>query len=342
MSRALKKAELGPNGLTPLKVVPPQVQVKPLKFNTVDFMSFCTQEPEPLDFVLPGFLAGTVGALVAPGSTGKSMLALQIAIKIAGGHSPFPLHTKTGPVLYLAAEDPAVVLQHRIHKIAKHIGNISLISKNLRLAPCDGMNIQNADVEAGIIASGTGCRLIILDTLRRFHEDEENDGRAMVAVIAAMERVAKATGASVLFIHHASKSAAVNGQGGTQQASRGSSVLVDNIRWQGFLAGMTCDEADERGVPLTDRRLYVRWGASKINYSAPMQDVWLMRSGGGLLVPADFGPNPLSRCQYADYPVSGFELPTAPPPLRESEGDGFDEMIAQAHAHKEASDVCSF
>ncbi|WP_223925546.1 AAA family ATPase, partial [Aeromonas caviae] len=35
------------------------------------------QEPPQLDFIWPGFLAGTVGALVAPGATGKSFWALQ-------------------------------------------------------------------------------------------------------------------------------------------------------------------------------------------------------------------------------------------------------------------------
>jgi len=45
--------------------------------------------PPDLDFVWPGFLAGSVGALVAPGATGKSFWALEammsIACSVAGG-----------------------------------------------------------------------------------------------------------------------------------------------------------------------------------------------------------------------------------------------------------------
>lgn len=39
--------------------------------------------PPPIDFIWPGFIAGTVGALVAPGATGKSYWALQAAMSVA-------------------------------------------------------------------------------------------------------------------------------------------------------------------------------------------------------------------------------------------------------------------
>lgn len=45
---------------------------------------FLNQAPE-LDMVLPGLLNGTVGSIVAPGATGKSWLALEIALNLAAG-----------------------------------------------------------------------------------------------------------------------------------------------------------------------------------------------------------------------------------------------------------------
>ena len=55
----------------------------------IDLMWAFENEPPPLDFIWPGFLAGTVGALVAPGATGKSYWALEaamcIACSVAGG-----------------------------------------------------------------------------------------------------------------------------------------------------------------------------------------------------------------------------------------------------------------
>ena len=38
----------------------------------IDVLAAFECEPPVLDFIWPGFLAGTVGALVAPGATGKS------------------------------------------------------------------------------------------------------------------------------------------------------------------------------------------------------------------------------------------------------------------------------
>jgi RecA-family ATPase len=132
----------------------------------------------------------------------------------------------------------------------------------------------------------TDRRLLILDTLRRFHACEENDSGAMAKVIGRMEAIAARTGCSIVFLHHSSKSAAMGGQGDQQQASRGSSVLVDNIRWQGFLAGMGPDEVEQYGIEEGMRRIFVRFGVSKSNYGAPRDDRWYRRHEGGVLQPA--------------------------------------------------------
>ncbi|XEV12946.1 AAA family ATPase [Vibrio alginolyticus] len=51
----------------------------------LDLRSAVENEPKPLDFVFPGFKSGAVGALVSPGGTGKTMLALQVAVTVATG-----------------------------------------------------------------------------------------------------------------------------------------------------------------------------------------------------------------------------------------------------------------
>ncbi|KAG1246205.1 hypothetical protein G6F65_020809 [Rhizopus arrhizus] len=76
------------------------------------------------------------------------------------------------------------------------------------------------------------------------------------------------------------------GAGDQQQASRGSSVLVDNIRWQSYLSGMTQAEAEEWGVDEGQRGYFVRYGVSKANYGAPFQECWFRRHEGGVLKPA--------------------------------------------------------
>lgn len=104
--------------------------------------------------------------------------------------------------------------------------------------------------------------------------------------IGRMEAIAADTGCSIVFLHHASKGAAMMGAGDQQQASRGSSVLVDNIRWQSYLSSMTSAEAEEWGVDDDQRRFFVRFGVSKANYGAPFADRWFRRHDGGVLKPA--------------------------------------------------------
>lgn len=72
------------------------------------------REMIPSDFVLPGFIAGTLGALIAPGSTGKSMLAMQLAALFAGADTiGAEWKLKVGDVLSLAVEDPENELYNR-------------------------------------------------------------------------------------------------------------------------------------------------------------------------------------------------------------------------------------
>ena len=138
----------------------------------------------------------------------------------------------------------------------------------------------------GLKRAAEGRRLMVLDTLRRFHIEEENASGPMAQVIGRMEAIAADTGCSIVFLHHASKGAAMMGAGDQQQASRGSSVLVDNIRWQSYLSSMTSAEAEEWGVDDDQRRFFVRFGVSKANYGAPFADRWFRRHDGGVLKPA--------------------------------------------------------
>jgi hypothetical protein len=78
---------------------------------SLDIMTAFENDPPELDFVLPGYLTGTVGALVAPGATGKSFFALEaamsIACSVAGGDLLGLQPPRSGRVVYLAGEEPA-------------------------------------------------------------------------------------------------------------------------------------------------------------------------------------------------------------------------------------------
>lgn len=261
--------------------------------------SLCPQElrsafvepPKPLDFVLPGLPVGCVGALVSPGGVGKSMLALQLAMQISGGPDWIGLgNLGRGAVLYLPAEDPWPVLHQRLFALG---GGLDAelranVERDLRLISLQGAspNVLDSNWWEAIAMWAEGVRLVVIDTLRRFHDADENAACAMTQVLGQLERLAMLKGCAVLFVHHTSKSAAFQEAGDLQQASRGSSVLVDNVRWQAYLATMTKKEAQKLGVSVEKSQLYVRFGVSKSNYGPPLPERWLERKDGGVLYPA--------------------------------------------------------
>lgn len=221
----------------------------------------------------------------------KSMLALQLAAQIAGGPDLLEVgELPTGPVIYLPAEDPPTAIHHRLHALGAHLSaeERQAVADGLLIQPLIGSlpNIMAPEWFDGLKRAAEGRRLMVLDTLRRFHIEEENASGPMAQVIGRMEAIAADTGCSIVFLHHASKGAAMMGAGDQQQASRGSSVLVDNIRWQSYLSSMTSAEAEEWGVDDDQRRFFVRFGVSKANYGAPFADRWFRRHDGGVLKPA--------------------------------------------------------
>jgi len=252
--------------------------------------------PPPMDFVLPGLLAGTVGAIISPGGAGKSMLALELAILVATGFdiSGFGQgeDRHTGKVAFLAAEDPEISIYHRLHAIGKYLDSNAqeIVHEDIEIEALCGTAIEIMQPEslAMVESFATNRRLLFLDTLRRFHGLDENSSSEMAMLMSILEGIAKRTSCTILFLHHASKAAAMGGMGDIQQASRGSSVLTDNVRWQMYLS--TCSKAEAEGLEIDEsmRKYFVRAGVSKQNYGLPTPDIWLRRAEGGVLVPAEF------------------------------------------------------
>lgn len=274
----------------------------------LDILAAFTQDPPELQFVLPGLLKGTVGALVAPGASGKSFLALEIAASIAATpfnddlYDGFGINPKSrGGVLYLALEDPAVVLQRRLHSMGQNIPpqHKTAMAINLVIEPMLGLglDLMRDDHLNWITQQATGRQLVVIDTLSRAHQLDENSNGDMSLLLRRLEAVGAQSGAAVLFIHHISKGASRDAQGADQFAARGASVLVENARYVSYLAKMSEKEAEkwsERvdGAALHSDRVssFVKWGVSKQNYDVTPHEKWFKRSEGGVLLPADLKP----------------------------------------------------
>ena len=87
------------------------------------------------------------------------------------------------------------------------------VADGLLIQPLIGSlpNIMAPEWFDGLKRAAEGRRLMVLDTLRRFHIEEENASGPMAQVIGRMEAIAADTGCSIVFLHHASKGAAIMG-----------------------------------------------------------------------------------------------------------------------------------
>lgn len=261
----------------------------------LDLRKCFSEEPTPLDFVLPGLLSGTVGALVAAGGSSKSAVAMQAAVAVAGGPDTLKLaeidnqELKTGRVVYVAAEDPANLLHHRMHALGEFVSpdQREQLAERLEIYPANGLlvNVLNDSWMQWVYGVAENARLVIIDTLRRVHSLDENDSGAMAHLVGFLESVCHKTGTTILYVHHTNKMGATTGD---QTATRGSSVLTDNARLQLNLVTMQPDEAKALGVDAECRRNFVRMIYAKTNYCAPYADRWFRRREGGRLEPATF------------------------------------------------------
>ena len=241
-----------------------------------------------------------MGALFAPGATSKSFFALQAGIAIASGADMLGIGIeRTGRVVYLGLEDRDDILHHRAYAIGQRLSpearEAAAEKFDILSLYGDGLDIMSADDSKAIVGYCRDARLIIVDTFSRAHRLDENSNSDMARALSRLEWITRETGAGLLFLHHISKGAGRNGEGGDQHAARGASALTDNARYAAALsrmsAGMAAQLVDrEMALALigeADRGRYVQLTIPKNNYAAPIADRWYRRGAGGVLEPAE-------------------------------------------------------
>lgn len=271
----------------------------------LDFAQLATTDAPPRDEVLPGLVAGSVGGIIATGGSRKSYFALQTAAAVAGGVDTLGIAPRaTGRVVLLALEDQQQIIHERSRALAKNWSAdvVERVHENLEIWPLvgAGANLLNPVFLAWLRLKIEGARLVIIDTMRRIHQLDENDNGEMSAVLAVFEQLCAELSVTVIFLHHTAKGS----ERGDAQASRGASALTDNARWILRLDNMKADEAEKwsdrafDGRPIgADRAgFFVQMTHAKCNYGiapkdtfspgAPkMTDQWFQAGAGGILAP---------------------------------------------------------
>lgn len=176
-------------------------------------------EYEAPDEIIEGLIvAGSQTVIYGDSNSGKTFFALSLATAIAEGRECYNRKTEQGLVVYLATEAPASI-RARMQAIKRHLG---CTLSNLAIVPVP-INFYDGDSDAIAVVDAVRqiemikkmpVRLIVGDTLARMCAGaNENSGEDMGPVMSRFDRVATATGAAMVIIHHTGKDQARGARG---------------------------------------------------------------------------------------------------------------------------------
>ncbi len=223
--------------------------MKPLVLETAATLSSINKPPMLIEEILP---EGSITCVVGPTYSGKTFFALEAACAVAFG-SPFmgKWTPSPGNVLFIEQDSPKydtgralyAMLRTQIDELhATQYGEHRL--EALRIAWHQQLNLTRTEDVGRIVATANnlwtplgfqggkelghkGCKLIVLDTFKRIHTAQENDATEMQVILDRMDHIREATGAAIIFNHHATKP-----RPDMPATIRGSTVIegsVDNI-----------------------------------------------------------------------------------------------------------------
>jgi hypothetical protein len=287
------------------------------------------------------YLRQSLSLTVAPGGTGKSLLAINDALSIAAGRSLLGMHCYgKRRVLYMnGGEDSQAVITARIDAAMHEAGitdeqlggrlfvlDAPSLAKRLGLAsgldiklaheiPHEGARVNRELLDVLInFLQANSIDVLILDPLKHFHLVNENDNGQVNEFAMALVEIAERANCAVEAVHHSTKDARRNaGNAGIAQA-RGASALVDKVRTARFLAPMTNDDAKIFGLP--GPRSYVSVCDDKSNYAAKL---------GRLYFKICSKPMGNETPQYPDGDTHGVLEHYRPPAVEEA--DGMTELL---------------
>ena len=177
----------------------------------------------PVEFLVDGLITDTGFTMMygAPG-TGKSFLAIDIALSVAHGQPWQGQGVKQGPVLYIAGEGIGG-FGKRWKAWERHHGKVD--EPDLYLLPT-AVNFREPEDIARLVATiediDQPFSLVIVDTVARaIAGAEENSSTDMGLFVAACDEIKALTGGALLAVHHAGKDA--------NRGARGSTALLGAV-----------------------------------------------------------------------------------------------------------------
>ena len=257
-----------------------------LKDTNVDASRLKGYEPAPREWVVDYRIPrAEVTLFSGPGGLGKSTLAIQLQIAMAGGLDWLGYKTRQGRSVGFYCEESLDEAARRMKAIRHRLGVSwddmeqvsfhSLKGEELYLAeidrytswiePTDLMYAMQMEVEK------LNAKLLILDSLNRLFSGNENDRVQVSGWLRMLERVATESDVAILLLSHPSKSGEIDGSGYS-----GSTAWHSMVRSRCYLSYQKIDPEIASPEDLENPLLILKWG--KANYAARARDLELERS----------------------------------------------------------------
>lgn len=212
----------------------------------------------------------TVTLFGGDGGTGKSLLALQLAVAVASKGGWLGKGVETGPVIYMSAEDDNDELHRRLADILRaenrdwdDIESLtvrSLAGEDALLAIEGQVSLIKSELfnELEHRAEGAAPALIVVDTLADVYPSNENDRAKVRQFIGLLRGLALRQNCAVMLLGHPSLTGMASGTG-----SSGSTAWNNSVRSRLYLSRITDNgfEADpDKRVMTTMKANYGRVG----------------------------------------------------------------------------------
>ena len=159
----------------------------------------------PINWVVPGVLPEGLTILAGKPKLGKSWLALDMALAVAGGGSVLGRECDPGPALYLALEDNQRRLQRRLNRIEPHLSWPADLELNTRWPRLDQGGLKAIEQW---LKTRDGAKLVIVDTLAVVRPQGKATDATYTndyAALRGLHQMASTTGIAIMVVHHLRK-----------------------------------------------------------------------------------------------------------------------------------------
>jgi RecA-family ATPase len=258
----------------------------------------------PRDWLVPDLIpAGTVTLLAGDGGTGKSLIALQLAVACALGKPWLGRGVASGRALFISAEDDEEELHRRLSDVvqAEDMDLADLDQLTLRSLAGEDALLAALDVRTGILRASDLHReldafltelrpvVLVLDTLADLFPGNENDRAQARQFVSLLRGLAMRHQCAVVLLSHPSLSGMQSGAG-----TSGSTGWSNSVRSRLYLRRVIQGEEE----PNPDARILA---TMKANYGPTGQEIALTWREG-VFVPdeAETGLDRMAKRSRAD------------------------------------------